>query len=47
MKNKQLDEKWLRLVKELIESEVSKENFKAFIEFKKLEKENKKRLGTL
>lgn len=46
MKNKQLDEKWLQLVKELIESEVSKENFKAFIESKKLEKENKKRLGT-
>jgi hypothetical protein len=47
MENKQLDEKWLRLVKALIESEVSKENFRAFIESKKLEKENKKRLGTL
>jgi XRE family transcriptional regulator, master regulator for biofilm formation len=43
MKNKQqLDANWLRLVKELMESEVSKENFRAFIEFKKLEKENKK-----
>ena len=43
MKNKQqLDAKWLQLVKELMESEVSKENFRAFIEFKRLEKENKK-----
>ncbi|MFJ7975760.1 DNA-binding anti-repressor SinI [Peribacillus sp. NPDC096379] len=46
MENKQLDEKWLRLVKELIESGVSKEDFKAFIEFKKLEKDNQKRLST-
>lgn len=41
MDNKQLDEEWLQLVKELIESDVSKTDFRAFIESKRMEKENK------
>ena len=41
MENKQLDEDWLQLVKELMESEVSKEDFREFIESKRRVKENK------
>jgi hypothetical protein len=41
MENKQLDEDWLQLVKELMESEVSKEDFREFIELKRRVKENK------
>ncbi|WP_256243532.1 hypothetical protein [Bacillus sp. V3B] len=39
--NEQLDAEWLQLVEELMESEVSKTDFRAFIELKRIEKENK------
>jgi hypothetical protein len=40
MKQIKLDENWLLLVKELMESGMSKEQFKEFLELKKTEKEN-------
>jgi|1185.fasta_scaffold926828_1 hypothetical protein len=46
MANKQLDElneEWIQLLKELMESKVSNKDFRAFIESKKIEKENKKK----
>ncbi len=42
MKHIKLDENWLLLVKELMESGMSNEKFKEFIESKKTEKENEK-----
>lgn len=42
MKHIKLDENWLLLVKELMESGLSKEQFKEFLESKKTEKENEK-----
>ena len=42
MKHIKLDENWLQLVKELMESGLSKEQFKEFLESKKTEKENVK-----
>jgi hypothetical protein len=42
MNNINLDENWLLLLKELKESEVSKEQFKQFLEAKRIEKENEK-----
>ena len=46
MENKrieELDNEWLQLVKELMESNISKNEFRAFLELKKIEKENKKK----
>lgn len=42
MENKQikeLDNEWLQLVEDLMESNLSKTEFKAFLELKKIEKE--------
>ena len=44
MENKrleELDKEWLQLVEELMESNISKNEFRAFLELKKIEKENK------
>lgn len=46
MENKQLkelDNEWLQLVEDLMESNLSKTEFKAFLEYKKIEKENKEK----
>lgn len=42
MKKEELDEKWLDLLKELVEAGISKEEFKAFLEAKKISKNVKK-----
>jgi Anti-repressor SinI len=44
MENKrieELDKEWLQLVEELMESNISKNEFRAFLELKKIQKENK------
>ncbi|WP_377916627.1 hypothetical protein [Bacillus songklensis] len=38
MESKPLDEKWLKLLKELVEPGISKEEFKGFLEAKKASK---------
>ena len=46
MENKrleELDKEWLQLVEELMESNISKNEFRAFLELKKIEKENKQK----
>lgn len=40
MESKPLDEKWLELLKELVESGVSKEDFKYFLAVKKAAKKD-------
>jgi aspartyl/asparaginyl-tRNA synthetase len=37
----ELDKEWLQLVEELMESNISKNEFRAFLELKKIQKENK------
>jgi hypothetical protein len=39
----ELDKEWLQLVEELMESNISKNEFRAFLELKKIEKENKQK----
>ena len=39
----ELDKEWLKLVEELMESNISKEEFRAFLELKRMEKENKEK----
>ena len=39
----ELDKKWLKLVEELMESNISKDEFRAFLELKRMEKENKEK----
>jgi len=44
MENKrmeELDKVWLQVVEELMETNISKNEFKAFLEHKKIEKDNK------
>ncbi|MGG2091790.1 hypothetical protein AB1283_03520 [Bacillus sp. S13(2024)] len=41
MKNIKLDKDWILLIEELQKAGISKEEFKAFLELKKTEKENK------
>jgi hypothetical protein len=43
MKMNYFDKEWLQIVKEVKESDVTQEEFKAFIESKKREKEKKNR----
>ena len=46
MENKrmeELDKECLQLVEELMESSISKNEFRAFLELKKIEKENKRK----
>ena len=46
MENKrleELDKEWLQLVEELMESNISKNEFRAFLELKRMEKENKEK----
>ena len=46
MENKrleELDKEWLQLVEELMESNISKNEFRVFLELKKIEKENKQK----
>jgi hypothetical protein len=43
MENTNLDKEWLQIVKEVRESNVSEEEFRAFIESKKREKANNKK----
>jgi len=37
------DKEWLKLVEELMESNISKDEFRAFLELKRMEKENKEK----
>ena len=37
------DKEWLILVEELMESNISKDEFRAFLELKRMEKENKEK----
>ena len=39
----ELDKEWLILVEELMESNISKDEFRAFLELKRMEKENKEK----
>ena len=46
MENKrmeELDKEWLQLVEEFMKSNISKNEFRVFLELKKIEKENKKK----
>ena len=43
----ELDKEWLKLVEELMESNISKDEFRAFLELKRMEKENKEKRTTL
>ena len=38
----ELDKEWLNLAKELMESDISKNEFRVFLELKRSENENKK-----
>lgn len=38
----ELNKEWLNLAKELMESNISKNEFRVFLELKRIEKENKK-----
>ena len=40
---KELDKEWLKLVEELMESNMSKDEFRVFLELKRIEKENKEK----
>ena len=39
----ELDKEWLKLVEELMESNISKDEFRVFLELKRIEKENKEK----
>ena len=39
----ELDKEWLKLVEQLMKSNISKDEFRAFFELKRMEKENKEK----
>ena len=39
----ELDKEWLKLVEELMESNISKDEFRTFLEFKRMEKETRRK----
>ena len=39
----ELDKEWLKLVEELMKSNISKDEFRVFLELKRIEKENKEK----